>query len=117
MYALDVKNRPSARIFSAGSRLMKMTKPYSAICRAGVSITRYLGVSNIEMQDSVVTQIIPQSKYVARPRKLLEEIALSIRVSAKRVKFQYIDIICNKLNDNEFSHTKQQQISVSDKIL
>lgn len=72
MYAFGVKNTPSAKILRANSKLIKITNTYSANCNAGVSITRYKGVSNIiEIQDKVVTQIINQSKYVTRPRKLL----------------------------------------------
>jgi hypothetical protein len=57
-----VKNKPSARIFSANSMLMQITKQYSVICNAGTSITRYRGVSNIiEMHDSVVMNIITQT--------------------------------------------------------
>lgn len=74
MQALGVKNRPSARIFNASSMLIQITKQYSVICNAGVSITRFRGVSNIiEMHDNVVMNIITQSRQVTKPRKLLEE--------------------------------------------
>lgn len=74
MYALGVKNIPSANILSVSSMDMDMTKMYSATCRMGVDMTLKFGVSNInEMHDRVVTQIITQSTYVTRLRKLLEQ--------------------------------------------
>lgn len=73
IYALGVKNNPSARIFNASSKLIKTTNAYSATCKTGCSITRNCGVSNIiEMHDKVVTKIITQSKYVTKPKKLLK---------------------------------------------
>lgn len=94
MQALGVKNRPSAKIFNASSMLIQITKQYSVICNAGVSITRFRGVSNIiEMHDNVVMNIITQSRQVTKPRKLLEEIQnLSTWLLCFMTMGQYISI-------------------------
>lgn len=63
IYAFGVKKSPSARIFNANSMDMKKTKMYSAIWSAGLCIIRLQDVSNImEIQESVVTKIITQSR-------------------------------------------------------
>ena len=95
MQALGVKNRPSAKIFNASSMLIQITKQYSVICNAGVSITRFRGVSNIiEMHDNVVMNIITQSRQVTKPRKLLEEIQnLSTWLLCFMTMGQYISIL------------------------
>lgn len=77
---------------------MKITKPYSAICNAGISITRYRGVSNIiEMQDMVVAKIITQSRYVTKPRKLLQK-----RLNTIHFSFNFRQSFLRRFNAGSF---------------